>query len=850
MKRLFDFTASAFGLIMLTPLFLLIAIAIKLDSRGPVLFRGERIGRGGKPFRICKFRTMVVGAEADGGLTHRDDARISRFGHWLRHTKLDELPQLVNVLRNEMSLVGPRPEAPQFIRYYSARQREVLSVLPGITSIASIRYRNEAALLPPDEWEAVYVETILPVKLDIELTYLENHSFGQDLLILLATAIALIKDEARFDALASAVVRSELLIGRYVSWMFMDVLLVITSFVLALLVRSFSTTLDFPQALLLALAGVIVYVGSNQFFGIYQRFWRYASAQDSVILLVASGAATLILSVIDLWLNQRVLPLSVIGLGGFFTFCLLTLVRFRRQLFNGMLRTAGSFGGIASGKGARMLVVGAGNEGQLFAWQLQNRLEGQAFQLVGFVDDDRRKRGMRVHNVPILGDRTQIPVLVSRLHVDLILIAIAPSRIRRPQELLSICQQSTAQIKQPPNLFDWLADNRGPAGWQDLTHAPLLTRETYRADDAAAHALLSERVVMVTGAAGSIGRELCLQIATHKPRTLVLVDTNESDLYNLQLELQSTCVAAELALCDITRQAELEATFANFRPQIVFHAAAYKHVPLLERHPQQAVRVNVLGTRLVHTLARAYGAQRFILISSDKAANPINVLGMTKWLSELVVTAAGDPALLSTVVRFGNVLGSRGSVVPAFQKQIAQGGPVTITHPEVTRYFMRLEEAVSLVIQAATMTRGSDVYMLDMGAPMRIADLAHQMIRQRGLRPEQDIAIKFTGLRPGEKLHEDLLADGEDQLQTEHASIFQIRRQHAIDQARLARVCEALGVLSTRVLTSDEARQELAQWVQWLRGDAQLQDLETPAVSQVSTSGLNVREALPVGAAD
>jgi FlaA1/EpsC-like NDP-sugar epimerase/lipopolysaccharide/colanic/teichoic acid biosynthesis glycosyltransferase len=815
-----------------------------------VLFRGERVGCGGKPFRICKFRTMVVGAEAEGGLTHRADARVSRVGHWLRRTKLDELPQLVNVLRHEMSLVGPRPESPQFIQYYSARQREVLSVLPGITSIASIRYRNESELLPPDNWEAVYIATILPVKLDIELTYLENHSFGQDLLILLATAFALIKDETRFDVLAKAVVRSELLLGRYISWMFMDVLLVITSFVLALLVRSFSATLDFPLALLYALAGVSVYVGSNQFFGIYQRFWRFASAQDSVILLVASGAATLILSVIDLWLNQRVLPLSVIGLGGFFTFCLLTLVRFRRQLFKGVLRTVGSFGGIAAGNGARMLVVGAGNEGQLLAWQLQNRLEGQVFQLVGFVDDDRRKWGMRVHNVPILGERTQIPGLVARLHVDLILIAIAPSRIRRPQELLAICQQSTAQIKQLPNLFDWLADHRGPASWQDLTHAPLLTRETYRADDAAAHALLCKRTVIVTGAAGSIGRELCLQIATHQPRTLVLVDTNESELYNLQLELQSTGVAAELALCDITRQVELEATFASFRPQIVFHAAAYKHVPLLERHPQQAIRVNVLGTRLVHSLARAYGAQRFILISSDKAANPINVLGMSKWLSELIVTAAGDPALLSTVVRFGNVLGSRGSVVPAFQKQIARGGPVTITHPDTTRYFMRVEEAVSLVIEVATLTRGSDVYMLDMGTPVRIADLAHQMIRQHGLRPEHDIAIKFTGLRPGEKLHEDLLAEGETQLETEHASIFQIRRQHAVDPARLARVCEALGSVSTRVLSSDEARQELARWVQWLRADAQRHDREAPVVSDVSFPGLQAPQSLAAGADD
>jgi FlaA1/EpsC-like NDP-sugar epimerase len=308
---------------------------------------------------------------------------------------------------------------------------------------------------------------------------------------------------------------------------------------------------------------------------------------------------------------------------------------------------------------------------------------------------------------------------------------------------------------------------------------------------------------------------LCRQIAAYRPRQLVLVDINESGLHDLGVELRARDATAHfaLALCDITNSNSIESVFGQFKPQVVFHAAAYKHVPMLEQHPAEAVRVNVLGTRLVHALADQFGVERFILISTDKAANPSSVLGMTKWIGELMVTLPARAAMLSAAVRFGNVLGSRGSVVATFEKQIELGSPLTITHPEMTRYFLSLGEAISLVIQAAAMTRGGEIYILDMGVPVRIVDLAARVIRAHGLRPDQDVAIEFVGPRPGEKLNEELVGQGEEKAPTEHRSIFRIRRSNPIHLEQLQHHVDALLHLSANGTAPDQVRAKLQDCV-------------------------------------
>jgi len=819
MKRLFDFTIALVGLVLLLPILLLAAAAIKWNSRGAVFYRGERLGKDAKPFRIFKFRTMVAdAAQRGGGLTHRADPRVTRVGKFLRRTKIDELPQLINVLRGEMSLVGPRPEDPRYLQYYSARQRKVFAAQPGITSVASIRYRREEELLEAQDWERVYVEKVLPAKLELELNYLAARSWWKDALILGATPFSLLFGGGKASAWLRPLRLLYAWFEKHVTWVVIDILLILAAYVLAIAVRAITTGLDYPEIFFYAGGGVAVYIGANYLFGIYQRFWRYASGQEAVVLFSAVGSATLLLTALDLYLQQRTLPLGVIWLGGFFAFSFLGAARYRHRLNRGARQMFANFFGSIAG-GGRVLIVGAGEEGQLAAWQIQNQMSGNTYRVVGFVDANPQKHGMRIHGVKVYGDRKLIPELSSQLRVDLILIAIRWEQVDAPRELLDLCRQTLARVQLLPGISDWLRTNGHTPDWIDLTDEELLQRTIRETDRAIGKKLLEGRVVLVTGAAGSIGSELCRQIVSYAPRCLQMVDVNESGLHDLQVELraQFNDAITQLVLCDITDPVRLEAVFAESRPHIVFHAAAYKHVPILEAHPEQAVLVNVLGTQLVHTLAQKFSVERFILISSDKAVNPANVLGMSKLLGEFMVAQDGgntDHArTLSAAVRFGNVLGSRGSVLTTFEKQIAIGGPVTITDSEMTRYFMSIDEAVNLVIQAAAMTRGNEVFLLDMGEPISIRDLAHRVIRARGLRPEIDIPIQIIGTRPGEKLSEELVAKGEEKIETAHSSIFRIQRDGEIDPVRLREQIARLHQLVGRGIGKAELRAELESTV-------------------------------------
>jgi FlaA1/EpsC-like NDP-sugar epimerase len=375
----------------------------------------------------------------------------------------------------------------------------------------------------------------------------------------------------------------------------------------------------------------------------------------------------------------------------------------------------------------------------------------------------------------------------------LVIIAIHKIGGPRLRDILSLCLSTRARVKILPDFLGTIEQSNGVLPLRDIQPEDLLGRELCAVDEAACGQIIAGEVVMVTGAAGSIGSELCRQVLALKPRTLLMLDNNETGLHDLLISLQLGDNHQVLPIvADVTNHARLDAVFARYRPQVVFHVAAYKHVPMMEHHPDEAVRVNVMGTAIVSDLAAQYRVERFVFISTDKAVNPSSIMGATKRVGELLMLAnaeqsrAGRRHTQFTAVRFGNVLGSRGSVVPTFVRQIEQGGPLTITHPEMTRFFISISEAVSLVIQAATMTEGGDIFMLDMGQPIRIEDLAHKMIRLRGLRPGQDIAIAYSGVRPGEKLHEELIASDEQQLSTMHPKLFRIRSSTMLDLANLS----------------------------------------------------------------
>jgi FlaA1/EpsC-like NDP-sugar epimerase len=375
-----------------------------------------------------------------------------------------------------------------------------------------------------------------------------------------------------------------------------------------------------------------------------------------------------------------------------------------------------------------------------------------------------------------LGDRHDIVRLSDELKIDMIVVAIHNISGQSFREILMYCERTKALIKVVPDVFKMVGDVQNAAMLRDVLPEDLIGRSVIGRNEHVDLSPVSGKIVMVTGAAGSIGAELSRQILEYAPRKLIILDNNESGLYDLQIELKTRITNTELvtSLTDVSRRDVLDKVYRQHRPQVVFHAAAYKHVPMLEEYPQEALRVNVLGTLNAIELANATSVERFVLISTDKAVNPSSVMGATKRLGELMLHVAAHRAnnvTLFTAVRFGNVLNSRGSVVPTFNKQIDAGGPITVTDRNMTRYFMSIPEAVNLIIHAACLTQGDDIFILKMGDVVRIVELAERMIRMRGLRPYQDIKINFTGMRPGEKMHEELLNDFEVTEATPHSGI-------------------------------------------------------------------------------
>ena len=519
---------------------------------------------------------------------------------------------------------------------------------------------------------------------------------------------------------------------------------------------------------------ILAYLGANYGFGLYHRIWRYATTREVAPIGASSAIATgLIAAVVLLLPGERQLPLGTVLLGGFFSLAGFLVVRYAPQLVRSVRR--GSQAGAV-----RLLIVGAGQAGQMLGGTLRDQSAG-GYELVGYIDDDPAKQGLRIHGARVLGGRESIPDIVRSYSVDLIAIAIINISGPDFRAILDICEATDAGIKVVPDLMSFVAGSRIGPTLRDVTAEDLLGRGQVEIDESACQASVAGRTVLVPGAAGSIGAELCVQIAALGPSRLVCLDNNESGLFDLTtLALRNAGVEVVPVVADITNEQAVARVFEFHRPQVVFHAAAYKHVPLMEAHPREAVRANVMGTELVAAAASRYDAERFVLVSTDKAVEPSSVMGATKRVAEmLVLRRAEDASTLFTAVRFGNVLRSRGSVVPTFEAQIDQGGPVTVTHRDMTRYFMSITEAVRLIIQAGAFTQGGELFMLDMGEPISIDQLARRLIRLRGLRPDVDIEVTYVGMRPGEKLSERLVASDERTSPTGHPSVSRVESPHA-----------------------------------------------------------------------
>jgi FlaA1/EpsC-like NDP-sugar epimerase len=516
------------------------------------------------------------------------------------------------------------------------------------------------------------------------------------------------------------------------------------------------------------LPGIVLVFGSSLWvFGIQRGLWRYVGLHDlGRIFLAALVGAAAFYGLCHLALRWAEYPRSIIILTGLLTGLYLAGIRVMVRWFREWIR-------IIEPTARRALIVGAGNAGELLVRDMLSD-GGYNCRPVGFVDDDPIKRRMTIHGISVVGTIADIKKAAEVLEVHEIIVAIPSASTMVKQKILAASAGCTAPIKTLPNVKQLLHDPVSLQHVRPMSLDDLLQREPIQTDRQELYPLISGKTLLVTGAGGSIGSELCRQIARYNPQLLVLFERYENALHSLMLELKGAFPAVTIlpVIGDVTVPDRVSEVFQQARPDIVFHAAAHKHVPLMELNPKEAIRNNVLGTRVVAEAALKTGVDRFVLISTDKAVNPSSVMGATKRIAEHVMQELNRTGPTKfTVVRFGNVLGSNGSVVPLFSEQIHKGGPVTVTHPEIKRFFMTIPEAVQLVLQASVMGQGGEVFVLDMGEQIKVVDLARNMIVLAGLVPDKDIQIVFTGLRPGEKLYEELFEDSVQVESTTHPKI-------------------------------------------------------------------------------
>jgi len=516
-------------------------------------------------------------------------------------------------------------------------------------------------------------------------------------------------------------------------------------------------------------------------FGIQRGLWRYVGLHDLGRILWASVISSAVLyGVVHGLLGWVDYPRSVIILTGVLSGLFLAGIRLAVRWFREWLR-------VLSPTARRVLVVGAGNAGELLVRDMLSDA-GSHYRPVGLVDDDPIKRKMKIHGIPVVGTIADISGLARGLVAHEIIVAIPSASTALKQRILAASEGCKVPIKTLPSMKQLLANPEALRQVRPMSLEDLLQREPIQMDLQELHPLLEGKRVLVTGAGGSIGSELCRQIARYRPATLILFERYENGLYALDLELRRQFPEVTIipAIGDVTVSERVAEVLQQTDPELVFHAAAHKHVPLMELNPKEAVRNNVFGTKTVAEASLASGVDRFVLISTDKAVNPTSVMGATKRVAEdLLQSLSHRGRTKFTVVRFGNVLGSNGSVVPLFADQIRRGGPVTVTHPEIKRFFMTIPEAVQLVLQASLLGRGGEVFVLDMGEQVKVVDLARNMIVLSGLVPDQDIQIVYSGLRPGEKLYEELFEETEQVEPTAHAKIQRAISASAIQSDRL-----------------------------------------------------------------
>lgn len=802
-KRAVDIVVALLALSVTWPLWLLVAALIKLESPGPVFFTQRRMGRSVRPFSIYKFRTMVEDAETRGGpITIGQDSRVTRIGAVLRRTKIDELPQLWNILIGDMSLVGPRPEVPRYVDMFADAYADILTVRPGLTDLASLKYIDEATVLAAsDSPDEEYVTVILPEKIKLARFYVRHASTLLDLAIVAQTVLCLLKiplvvcdlPDLQVTRPTQASDFGPRLVAFVLKWrrpliVLLEVALMVLANYLAFWLRFDGKIPEAEWGTFLLVLPWLVMIRTAAFFmfRLNEGLWRYTSLWDVRNIIVGVMSSTIVLYAWTRWVMEVTgYPRSIFIIDAMLLIGFVAGVRLPRR----MLREA-----VIYRPRKTVLIIGAGDRGERIVREMKLNPTSR-YQPIGFIDDHASLRYKRIHGVKVLGPREDLGPILSAERPDEVVLAlphVTPDVLR---QIMSAIGPFKVSVKMLPSMQDLLGDRSVVSQIRSVAVEDLLARAPVHLKTDAMVEMVAGRRVLITGAGGSIGSELSRQIAAMRPECVVLFERHENSLYTIAKELEDQGLASLIhpVLGDVTDRRRLMETMTRYRPAIVFHAAAHKHVPLVELNPSEALKNNCLGTRIAAETADRCGVERFVLISTDKAVNPSSVMGATKRAAELIVQDMADRSTTRFLtVRFGNVLGSNGSVLLRFQEQIRAGGPVTVTHPDIRRFFMLIPEAVHLVLQAATLGEQGATYVLDMGEQIKVLDLARNLIRLSGFVPGREIPIRFVGLRPGEKLYEELVGTDEIAERSSLGKILRIRRLGGVDVSRVAGMMMAM----------------------------------------------------------
>ena len=823
--------------LLLSPVLIVIGLLNFLIQGSPIFFSQKRIGKNFKPFMIYKFRTMVIGKNKEKSFQAENVERNTKWGSFLRRTKLDELPQLINIVKGDMSFIGPRPEIPNYV------DKETFSFLneikPGLSCYSSILFRNESEIWSMIDSKDPY-DRILKIKVSLDKYYVNKKNIFHDLRLVFITILSLLMPRRMghyliikllkidenigpdlTEALSSIKIKKVLEVknngqtkrNRRIL-ILSDILSILCGFIFAIFIRSdfeipaFLLNKDFYDVL-----GIVLFIKlvSFSFFGMFRGMWRYTSLVDMFNIAKANIFGTLtVIALIGYLRGFQDIPRAIFMIDLILTFGLTACSRiFIRLIYSHLINPKSYM--IELNK--RVIVIGAGSTGEFICREIINDSKYR-MDPIGFLDDDLELHGKLIHGREVLGKISSLPELVPKYDEALICCPNAPRNdIYR---IIDICKNAGKPFKTLPSVDEVFSGKLSVNQLREVSVIDLLGRREVQIDDSLIKQYIKGKRILITGAGGSIGSELVRQCLKYEPALMVMLDNSEYNLFQIEREIlgEPSNVLTKPLLSNIRDLEILKKVFSEYQPQVVFHAAAYKHVAMQEAFPWEAIKTNVQGTSNLVKLSLEHDVQKFVLVSTDKAVKPINVMGATKRLAELICQGANTSYSTRFMsVRFGNVLGSSGSVIPIFQEQIKAGGPITITDPEMERYFMSVPEAAQLIIQAGSLGKGGEVYALDMGQPIKIIDIANELIRLSGLEPEIDIPISFIGARPGEKQYEELIHDKETTQNTFHDKIFEIQPNLTFDKIKAISDRILSGELNGHEFDSSQLRQSLSSLV-------------------------------------